>query len=131
MHQGTGEHDTPLHPARERVDPVLTFSHEAKPFEQFTSPLSGLPFFDAVVAGVVEEDLLYGEKLVQVYLLGGDADHTPGLPELLEGVPPENLHSPRVRARQADDAVDERGLSCPVRPQKSEETPGFYLQRNL
>jgi hypothetical protein len=76
---------------------------------------------------VVEEDLLDGQELVQVHLLGGDPDHTPRLPELLESVPPEDLHPPRVRPCQADDAVDEGGLPRPVRPQKPEEPPGFYL----
>src|SRR5918998_1835403 len=130
VHRGGGKHAPPLHTAGERVDPVLTFPHEAEPLQQFVGPLSGLPFLDAVVSGVIEEDLLDGQELVQVHLLRGDPDHAPRLPELLKGIPPEDLHAPRIRPRQTDDAVDERGLPRPVWPQKPEETPGLYLQRD-
>jgi hypothetical protein len=64
VHQSAGKHDPPLHPARERVDPVLTFPREAEPLQQFIGPLSGLLLLDAVVAGVVEEDLLDGQEFV-------------------------------------------------------------------
>src|SRR4028119_595174 len=114
VHEGPGEHHAPLHPAGEGVRPLVPLLDEAEPFEQLRSLVFGLLLRDAVVAGVEDEDLLDGKELVEVYLLRRDAYHAPRLLELREGVLPVDLDGARVRPRQADDAVDERGLARPV-----------------
>src|SRR3712207_4998543 len=124
VHERAGKEHAPLHPAGERVDPLLALLREGEALEQLPGPLSRLVLRDAVVAGVEEQRLLDGQELVQVYLLRGDPDHSPRLPELLVSVPPEDLDAPRIRARQAHDAVYERCLPRPVRPEETEELAG-------
>src|SRR5215211_6377964 len=130
MHERAGEENAPLHPTGQGVDPLLALLREGEAFEQLLCSFSGFLFGDAVVAGVEEHGLLDGQELVEVYLLGGDPDHAPRLPELPVSISSEDLDDTRVRARQAHDAVYERRLPRPVRPQEPEEPSRLDLQRD-
>src|SRR4028118_1242778 len=130
VHEGAGEHHAPLHPAGECVRPLVPLLDEAEPLEQLRGLVFGLLLRDAVVAGVEDEDLLDGQELVEVYLLRRDAYHAPRLPELREGILPVDLDGAGVRPRQADDAVDERGLARPVGTPQPEERPAADLERD-
>src|SRR5215211_973303 len=114
VHERAGEEDPPLHPAREGVHPLAALLGEGKALEQLPCPLPRLLFRDPVVAGMVEQGLLDGKELVEVYLLRRDPDHAPRLPELPVGVPAEHLDRPRIWPRQAHYAVYERRLARPV-----------------
>src|SRR5215216_3609935 len=130
VHERPGEQNPPLHPAGESIDPLFALLREGEAFEQLLGSLPGLLFRHAVVAGVEEHGLLDGQELVEVYLLGGDPDHAPRLPKLPVSVAPEHLDDARVRACQAHDAVYERRLPRPVRPEEPKEASRLDLQRD-
>src|SRR5215211_41837 len=130
VHEGPGEEHAPLHPPRERVCPLVTPLCELEPLQELLGPLAGFLPGDTVVSSVEKQRLLDGQELVQVHFMGGDPDHTPRLPKLPKGILPEDLDRARIGPGQADHAVYERGLSCPVRPQQPEELPGLDLERD-
>src|SRR5215210_117436 len=130
VHERPGEEHAPFHPSRERVGPLATPLCEFEPLQQLLGPLAGFLPGDAVVSGVEKQRLLDGQELVQVYFLGGDPDHTPRLPKLPKGILPEDLDRARIGPGQADHAVYERRLSCPVGSKQPEELPGLDLERD-
>lgn len=43
----------------------------------------------------------------------------------------KNLNRPRARFEQTGEHLDDGGFARPVRPQKAEELPGSYAERNI
>ncbi len=121
MHERTGEDQPALHAAGERPRPLLALVGQRERVEQLLGALAAILLRHPEVPAVEVERLLQREEVVEVRLLGREADQRPGLAVVVDRVVAEDLDLPRGGGREAGGAVDQRRLAGAVRAEQAEE----------
>jgi hypothetical protein len=82
------------------------------------------------IAGLELERLAHREERVEHQLLRHHSQHAPRAAVIVDHVGTHDLHAARAGSRQPGDDADQRGLAGPVRPEQSEDLPGFDGERH-
>jgi hypothetical protein len=129
-HHRAGDHQAPLHAARQRARLVLRLVPELEFLEVFLGALGGDRARNAVETGLVHADVERFLELVEVDFLRHQADQRHRL-----AAPFADRHTEdaRIAARRVDQRgqdADQRRLARAVRPEQGEEVARLHAQRN-
>src|SRR5919197_1510858 len=120
VHERTSNGQAALHPARERLHPVVRALRELDELEELVGALRELPARNAEVASVDDDVLPDGQLHVECVELRDDPEPRADLHPVLHRVEAEDAQGPVRDRRDAADHAHRRRLPCAVRAEEPE-----------
>ena len=128
VHQRTGNHQAALHPAGQHARAFVTLFPQIELLKVFFATLQGLFTLNAVIARLVNHDLLHRLERVEVELLRYQPQLAFGVHHIFLQVVPKDAHPAGRFIDQRADNPNGGRFPRPVRPQKRVKITGLYFK---